>query len=81
MKYNVGDKVRIKSLDWYNENKDEDGIVELSTHIFTPGMSQFCGKVVTIEDVFEDIDDNVVYYIEEIDYDWTDEMIEGKIEK
>lgn len=81
MKYNVGDKVRIKSLDWYNENKDEDGIVELSTHIFTPGMSQFCGKVVTIEDVFEDIDDNVVYYIEEIDYDWTDEMIEGHYEE
>ena len=81
MKYNVGDKVRIKSLDWYNENKDEDGIVELSTHIFTPGMSQFCGKVVTIEDVFENIDDNVVYYIEEIDYDWTDEMFECLVEE
>ena len=80
-KYKVGDKVRIKCLDWYNENKDEDGIVELSTHIFTPGMSQFCGKVVTIVDVFEDIDDNVVYYIEEIDYDWTDEMIEGLVEE
>ena len=80
-KYKVGDRVRIKSIDWYNENKDEDGIVELSTHIFTPGMSQFCGKVVTIEDVFEDIDDNVVYYIEEIDYDWTDEMIEGLVEE
>ena len=80
-KYKVGDKVRIKCLDWYNENKDEDGIVELSTHIFTPGMSQFCGKVVTIEDVFEDIDDNVVYYIEEIDYDWTEEMFECLVEE
>ena len=81
MEYKVGDKVRIKSLDWYNENKDEDGIVELSTHIFTPGMSQFCGKVATIEDVFEDIDDNVVYYIEEIDYDWTDDMIDCLMER
>ena len=44
-------------------------------------MSQFCGKVVTIEDVFEDIDDNVVYYIEEIDYDWTDEMFECLVEE
>lgn len=77
MKYKVGDKVRIKSLDWYNKNKDKDGDVVLTTHLFTPGMSQFCGKVMTIEDVFEDIDDNVVYYMEEIDYDWTDEMIEG----
>ena len=81
MKYKEGDRVRINSLDWYNENKDEDGIVELSTHIFTPGMSQFCGKVMTIEDVFEDIDDNAVYYMEEIDYDWTDEMIEGLAEE
>lgn len=81
MKYKVGDRIRIKSIDWYNENKDKDGIVELSTHVFVPGMSQFCGKIMTIEDVFEDIDDNVVYYMEGIDYDWTDEMIEGLVEE
>ena len=81
MKYKVGDKVRIKSLDWYNENKDEDGIVELSTHVFIPEMVEHCGTVVTIKDVFEDIDDNVVYYMEDIAWDWTDEMIECKVEE
>ena len=44
-------------------------------------MSEFCGDVLTIEDVFEDIDDNGVYLMEIIDYDWTDEMIEGLVEE
>ena len=81
MKYKVGDKVRIKSIDWYNENKDENGIVELSTHVFIPEMVEHCGTIVTIKDVFEDLDDNVVYYMEEIVWDWTDEMIEGLVEE
>ena len=80
MKYKVGDRVRIKSLDWYNENKDKYGFVDFSTSVFVPGMSQFCGKIVTIEDVFEEEDD-VVYCMEGIDYDWTDEMIECKVEE
>ena len=25
LNYKVGDRVRINSLDWYNQNKDEDG--------------------------------------------------------
>ena len=81
LKYKVGDKVRIKNLDWYNENKDEDGVVEFSTRIFVPEMMEYCGMIVTIKDAFEDIDDNVVYYMEDIVWDWTDEMIEGLAEE
>ena len=81
MKYNVGDKVRIKSIDWYNKNKDEDGIVELSTRDFIPEMIEHCGTVVIIKDVFEDIDDNVVYCMEDIIWDWTNDMIECKVEE
>ena len=90
LKYKVGDKVRIKSIDWYNENKDSNGNVVFSskvTHfswrenvrtVFTKDMSKFCGKVVTIETVW-----TVNYSIVEgtnIDY-FTDGMIEGLVEE
>ena len=90
LKYKVGDKVRIKSIDWYNENKDSNGnVVVLSKvsrfswcenvrTVFTKDMSKFCGKVVTIEIVW-----TVNYSIVEgtcIDY-FTDEMIEGLVEE
>ena len=83
MKYKVGDRVRIKSLDWYNENKDKDGliIVEVSTHVFIPEMVEHCGTVVTIKDVFENTNGRAVYYMKETDWDWTDEMIECKVEE
>jgi hypothetical protein len=83
MKYKVGDRVRIKSIDWYNENKDKDGlvIVEPSTHVFIPEMLEHCGKIVTIKNVFEDNNCKAVYYMKEIDWDWTDEMIEGLVEE
>ncbi len=44
MKYKVGDKVRVKSLEWYNENKDEFGDVRTPNNVFVPGMSRFVGK-------------------------------------
>ena len=53
MKYKVGDKVRIKNIDWYNENKDKFGNVPLFypsrvSFNFLEIMSPFCGKEMTI---------------------------------
>ena len=81
MKYKVGDKVRIKSIDWYNENKGnadktnsvwckEDGVW------FFYHMSQYCGKIMTIENVWA-----YSYTLEGSDSRWTDEMIEGLVEE
>lgn len=79
MNYKVGDKVRIKSIDWYNQNKDEDGNIDVS-HDFTfyADRSKYCGKVFTIDEVFDNCytvkEDNHEYY-------WADEMIEGLVEE
>lgn len=76
--YKVGDKVRIKSIDWYNENKDEYGTIMFSTDngdfSFTKEDAHFCGQVVTIEH-----EGKGYYLIVEDDrgYFWIDEMIEG----
>lgn len=82
LKYKVGDKVRIKSLDWYNENKDECGIIifsiESGDYNFIKEDARFCGQVVTIA-----CEEKGRYLIAEDDrgYFWIDEMIEGKIEE
>lgn len=54
MKHKVGDKVRIKSIGWYNRNKDEKGECLVKSECcedgltFSIGMSKFCGKEATI---------------------------------
>ena len=74
LKYKVGDRVRINSLDWYNENKDEYGNIDINSDFtFYADRSKYCGKVFTIAEVFDNCytvkEDNNEYY-------WIDEMIE-----
>ena len=76
MKYKVGDRVQIKSLDWYNENKDEYGQVDCGSRFFFAEMSDWCGKIATIKEICK----TNCYRLEECYLDWTDEMIEGLVE-
>ena len=78
IKYKAGDRVRIKSLDWYNKNIKNNGIIICGSESFTHPMSHFCDKVVTIVTIQDDC-----YRILEDDGDWywTDEMIEGLAEE
>ena len=54
MKYKVGDKVRVKSLDWYNENRDKNGVVMSGSIPFIYEMSVYCGNEYEIETIFND---------------------------
>ena len=80
-KLELGQKVTIKSIDWYNANKDIDAeFIKLATEIFVSEMSEYCGKTATIVDVFKDLDGegDILYRIDldHRDWNWTDEMFE-----
>ncbi len=77
LKYKVGDKVRIKSLDWYNENKNVDGDVSCGEFNFVEGMKKFCSETLTIS---EDAGDGYLMLEDYLGYVWTDEMIEGLVQ-
>lgn len=77
MKHNVGDVVRIKSKEWYDENKKgSDSFRCQSGFNFTSTMSDFCGLT------FEIIEERKSHYrLKGIGYCWTDEMFEDSIEE
>ena len=75
MKHNVGDKVKIKSLEWYNGLKKDsygDVYLEKCDDYIVSDMVDFLGKIAIIESVSPN------YYID-LDngaYNWYDEMFE-----
>ena len=77
MEYQVGDKVLIKSLDWYNKNKDEYGHIDCGSRFFFTEMSDWCGKIATIKEIYK----TNCYRLEEYDYEWTSEMFEGLVSR
>lgn len=76
MKYKVGDKVIIKSLEWYYKNRDEIDQVDCGKACFTSSMITFCRQIVTISSI---LSSREIYRIKEDGgtFNWTDEMIEG----
>ena len=75
MKYKVGDKVRIKSKEWYEENKNENGAVLLSNGcVFWDNMQDMLGHEFKIVGITED-----KYILYGIIFLINDEMIEGLV--
>ena len=82
MLYKEGDKVKIKSLDWYNENKDKDDSVICLYSYFDKDMSKFCDKIVTIKSLHGCHNVKAFRIIEDDGYSWwSDDMIEGLVEE
>ena len=74
MKRKIGDRVRVKSLDWYEANKNEDGSVDCGIDSLVDDMAKYLGKVAVIIAV-----DNDRYKIDidNQEWGWTDEMLGG----
>lgn len=83
MAYKVGDKVRIKDINWYTDNKhkniDYDIGFECGGRFFNSIMADYCGAIMTIKKVFKNFNILTTYIMEEVDgpFEWSDEMIEG----
>lgn len=77
MKFKVGDRVRVKSLDWYNENKNPIGVVWVPEGIaFCNDRAYYCGNIVEIKTAYAGR-----YTIHGSPWAWTDEMFEGLAEE
>ena len=75
MRYKVGDRVKIKSLDWYNKHCNEFGMVNCKKQYFVKSMTPYCGSILTII-----VKGESGYLMNENGFRWTDEMIEGLAE-
>ena len=73
-KYKLGDRVRVKSLDWYNSNKNENGEIVKDYITFLEGMSEYCGKYFEVSYVYP----NEIYLLKDADWLWEDWMFEDK---
>lgn len=81
MKYKIGDKVRIKSLDWFKTNEyNGQGICDVLT--FLKMTDECCGKEFTIDFIFAD-ERGTGYIMKEPETQWrfTDSMIEGPVDE
>lgn len=70
-KYKIGDRVVVKSREWYDSNKNSMGAVLVPCG-FVREMAKYCGHVLTISRV-----GYAGYAVDGTGFSWSDEMFEG----
>lgn len=78
MRYKQGDKVKIKSLDWFKANEYNGQGIYDDVLAFLKMTDECCGKELTIDFIFTD-ERGTSYIMKEPKVQWrfTDSMIEG----
>ena len=69
MKYKVGDRVKVKSLDWYSKNSKNSAVVQNGVS-FTDAMLKYCGKTAVVVGIYYDSYDIDIDNKEWYWYDW-----------
>lgn len=83
MRYKVGDKVRVKSAEWYNTFKNSSNDIRgIDNFCFSKAVYNYCGKEAIITDVItkDIISDIKPYYKIDIDkgiFNWSDYMLDA----
>jgi len=81
MRYNVGDKVRVQSLEYFKKNFKkvswDGGSFQGPDNTFTSEMQELCGKIVTIKKICK----KIYYNIENGGFNWHDWMFVPPIEE
>lgn len=82
MKYKPGDKIRIKSLDWFKAN-EYGGSIICDGITFQGMMTEWCGKELTIDLVCTNDEGRSLYIMKEPKIQWrfTDGMIDGLVDE
>ena len=76
MKYKVGDKVKIKSLEWYNTFSDNGNkYIRHDRAWFTKEMAEYCGKTAIVIGIYNDSYD---LDIDNKEWGWYDWMLEDE---
>lgn len=77
MRRKLGDKVKIKSLEWYQKNCDYWGVVDVP-HNFVSDMAIYCGKETDVVEVLNDVEDDYYYRLlcDNGYFFWSDEMFD-----
>ena len=78
LKFKVGDNVRVRSLEWYNDNKNNEGNIygPYNEVNFINSMARYCGQVFQIKEIV-----NGSYMMHDNIYCWKEWMLEDEVVK
>lgn len=77
MKYNIGNRVRIKSRQWYLSNRDCCGYIKCAGFDFSPSKARYCGYIFEIARIFKGAKNANVYALNYVDGYFTEDMFDA----